>query len=224
MAAAKKVDYAAIEPGWRAGIKSVDQLAAEYTEATGVGVTAPAIRKHFRKLGVGRDLAAKVQAKAEAMVSQAMVSGKVSTSTTETEAAIIDAAATAVAGVRISHRKDIARARALVIDLLGEVETITGDRETFANLGDAMAKPDEKGVDKLNEAYHKAISMPSRISGLKSLAEALKNLVALEREAHGIGAEKEPENKQPQAMPMDEAARRLAYILSAGVALKGAKQ
>ena len=46
--------------------------------------------------------------------------------------------------------------------------------------------PDEKGIDKLSDAYSKPISLPSRVASLKGLTEALKNLVALEREAYGI--------------------------------------
>lgn len=55
MPARKKVDYERIEPGWRAGVLSPAQLAAEYTEATGVSVSHAAIIKHFKKLGVPRD-------------------------------------------------------------------------------------------------------------------------------------------------------------------------
>ena len=65
MAAPGTVDYGRIEPGWREGLKSVPQLAAEYTAATGQPITQAAIRKHFVKIGVPRDLSAKIKAKAD---------------------------------------------------------------------------------------------------------------------------------------------------------------
>lgn len=95
MAAPRIIDYGRIEPGWRAGILSVQQLADEYRAATGQAVTLTAINKHFKKLGIPRDLSAKIEAKAAAMVSAAMVSGKVSIDGTETlpaEAAMVSAA------------------------------------------------------------------------------------------------------------------------------------
>ena len=54
MPARKKVDYERIEPGWRAGALSPSQLAAEYTDATGVSVSRSAIIKHFTELGIPR--------------------------------------------------------------------------------------------------------------------------------------------------------------------------
>lgn len=52
------VDWDAIEPDWRAGIKTKKQMAEEY------GVSRAAMDKHFNKVGVERDLTARIQAKA----------------------------------------------------------------------------------------------------------------------------------------------------------------
>ncbi len=68
MAAPRIIDYGRIEPGWREGLLSVPQLAEEYEKATGQPVTRQAINKHFRELGIPRDLAAKNRAKASAPV------------------------------------------------------------------------------------------------------------------------------------------------------------
>lgn len=186
MAAPKKVDYEHIEPGWRAGLKSPSQLAREYTEATGVQVSHAAIIKHFKRLGVPRDLSAKINAKAERMVTEAMVTGKVHTVTTKADATIIDTAALEVATIRVDHRKDIRRSRKLAMGLLAELEIQTVDIGLFEELGELLRREDDKGVDKLNDIYHKVISSGSRIGSMKSLAETLKTLVALEREAYGI--------------------------------------
>jgi len=114
MAAPRIIDYGRIEPGWRAGLLSVQQLADEYKEATGKAVTLTAINKHFKGLGIPRDLSAKIKAKADAMVSAAMVSGKVSVDGSETmpaDAKLIESASTTVANVQLSHRADIKRLR-----------------------------------------------------------------------------------------------------------------
>lgn len=196
MAAPKKVDYERIEPGWRAGILSPAQLAAEYTKETGVSVSHTAIIKHFGKLGVPRDLKAKVQAKADAMVMAAMVTGKVSAETTAKDAEIIDHSAMTVASIRIAHRQDIARGRKLAMALLQELEDETGSPDAFVKLSTLIDPPGEdeddaaaqKRRDKLQEAYTKALSLPGRIDNAKKLAETLKHLIGLEREAFGLEA------------------------------------
>ena len=188
MAAAKKVDYARIEPGWRAGILSPRQLAAQYTEETGDPVSHAAIVNHFKKAGIDRDLAAKIRAKADAMVTQAMVTGKVTPEPLIPERQVIEDNATQIASVRISHRKDIARARSVAANLLTELELQTGPDAAamLADLGELMRSPDDKGQDKLAEIYQKVISLPGRVKTMKDLGDSMRVLIGLEREAYGI--------------------------------------
>ncbi len=207
MAAPKKIDYERIEPDWRAGIKSPAQMAAEYTRTTGVSVSHAAIIKHFKKLGVPRDLAAKVHAKAEAMVMESMVTGKVSPVTTKPDAEVIAQTATLIAGVSISHRKDAATARALCLTLLAELNTVTGERltvELIQDLLDKLENPEgnearSKSLDKARDALNKAMSLPSRASSLKALADSLKTLITIEREAWGLKTDKDGETPKSAA-------------------------
>lgn len=191
------VDYDRIEPAWRAGVKSVLQLAAEYEKATGQKVSHTAIRKHFDKKGIPRDLAERVQAKAKAKVSASVVSvtgfNGTTPETRATETAIIEANADLVAGVMLSQRGDIKRNRALVMALLGELEgaTFHGDAlETMADLILGDIDPADKAGqamrDRMLDSINKAISLPSRVDSMKKLADTLKTLVALEREAYGM--------------------------------------
>ena len=188
MAATKKVDYARIEPGWRAGILSPRQLAAQYTEETGNPVSHAAIVNHFKKAGIDRDLAAKIRAKADAMVTQAMVTGKVTPQPAVPERQVIEDNATQIASVRISHRKDIARARSVAANLLTELELQTGSDAAamLADLGELMRSPDDKGQDKLAEIYQKVISLPGRVKTMKDLGDSMRVRIGLEREAYGI--------------------------------------
>ena len=158
MGAPRIIDYGRIEPGWREGIKSVQQLADEYEEATGQSVARSAIQKHFRNLGIPRDLAAKIESKAAAMVAVAMVAGKVAVDGTETlpaEAAIINSAATSVANVQLSHRADIRKLRARALEYEAELSNCKED-------------------------------LARRTGILKSLAETQCRLIAAEREAYGM--------------------------------------
>jgi len=190
VAAKRKVDYERIEPGWRAGVLSPPQLAADYTKDTGVSVSHTAIIKHFKNLGVPRDLAAKVKAKADAMVLEAMVSTKVSSETIKRETTTVNDAAAIVTNIRLGHRSDIGRLRSLALTLLSELEGQSADPGMLEQLGELLAAPDDKGVDKLNDLYRKIISTPSRIDSAKKVAETLRHAIGLEREAFGLDEKK----------------------------------
>ncbi|EOK2809978.1 hypothetical protein ACJY85_000562, partial [Escherichia coli] len=60
------------------------------------------------------------------------------------------------------------------------------DVSALEKLGELMFDPDDKGQDKLNDLYHKIISLPSRVKSMKDLSDSLKTLIGLEREAYSI--------------------------------------
>lgn len=165
MAAHKKFDYGRIEQDWRAGLKSVPMICAEYEAATGDAITKQAVSKHFKDLGIPRDLSAKINAKANAMVDAAMVDGKVVITGVETlpaEAAIINSAATTIANVQLSHRADIRRLRMRTQEYQEELDECADD----------LAK---------------------RAGILKSLTETQCRLIAAEREAFGMDKDRPAE-------------------------------
>lgn len=200
MAAIKKVDYDRIEADWRAGLLSPRQLAAKYTEETGIPVSHAAIISHFKKHGIERDLAEKIKAKADAMVTRAMVTGKVTREQTVPDVQIIEDGAVQVAIVRIGQRKDISRARNVANNLLAEIEGQTGPdaARLLADLGEMMRNPDDKGQDKLNDVYQKAASLPGRVKTMKELSDAMRILIGLEREAFSIGPGTDDPAGKPQ--------------------------
>jgi len=63
-----------------------------------------------------------------------------------------------------------------------------------------MRSEDDKGVDKLNDLYRKVIATPQRIDSLKKLAETLKHLIYLEREAFDIVPAPTPGDNALQAI------------------------
>jgi hypothetical protein len=178
----KRVDWEAVQVAYRMGIESLRLIASEH------GCTEGAIRKKAKAEEWPRDLSAKVKAKAEELVRKAEVRKQVRTET-PTERQQVEIGAKVQSDIILAHRTDVPRARTVVMSLLGEVEFSTDNRELMEQLGVLMAKPDDKGIDKLNDAYNKVISLSGRVSNIKALADAMKTLVALEREAFGIGEE-----------------------------------
>ena len=180
-------DWEAIESAYRAGLMSIREIASQH------GITHGAINKRAKRDGWERDLKAKIKAKADALVSKREVSRQVSTQAATSERILIEANAEVIATVRMEHRGDIRRARRLANMLFDELEIETANIADFEKLGELMHSPDEKGQDKLNELYHKVISLPSRVKSVKELVESLKNIVGLERQAYNIDDGKEPE-------------------------------
>lgn len=173
----KEIDWGAMENDWRAGIVPVLTLSKQFN------VSRAAIIKHWDKAGIERDLTAKIKAKAEALVTQAAVTATVTQEQRATEKTIIAVNAQMQADIMLAHRTDIQRNRKLAMTLLAEMEAQTGEFKLYEQLGEMLASPDEKGVDKLNELYRRVISTPSRIDSAKKLAETLKVLIGLERQA-----------------------------------------
>ena len=191
----QKIDYERIERGWRAGILSPRQLAAAYEEETGQKVSHAAIIKHFTKLGIPRNLAEKIKAKSDDMVTRAMVTEQVTPVTIKRDKEIIEDAATQLTYVRLNQRKDIQRSRKIAMSLFDELEMMVGQENVklLEMLGELMWSPDDKGNDKVNDLYMKIISMPGRVKSMKDLSDTLKTLIALERQAFGL----DDENNKP---------------------------
>jgi hypothetical protein len=134
---------------------------------------------HPKRDGWSRDLAAKVQAKAEQLVWKAAVRSSVRAETAVPERTIVDAGADQVFQVRMSQRTDIARTTSLFRALLVELEITTGSIDMFTRLGELM---DSSGIDDngrhrrdlLNETYLKVISTVGRIESAKKVTEMLE--------------------------------------------------
>jgi len=180
MAAPGTVDYGRIEPGWREGLKSVPQLAAEYTAATGQPITQAAIRKHFVKIGVPRDLSAKIKAKADALVSAATVSGSVSISgneTTPAESAVITSAATQSANIQLAHRRTFEKLRERADKYEMELEDCGGDLLKKTAILKNLAEIQVKITDAERKAFGMDREAPVEDDPLQSLLSAIAGKV-----------------------------------------------
>ncbi|MCG2750379.1 MAG: hypothetical protein L6301_00865 [Desulfobacteraceae bacterium] len=177
MAAHLKIDWEAIEADFRAGIKTLRAMASEH------GISHGAINKRAKRDSWDRDLSVKIKSKAAALVSKKSVSKPVSKVSKTTERTIIEENAELIAGVILSHRKDIPLKRELVSKLFAEVEAMTDNSDMMEQLLEALEKEDNT---LLASCARKIISLPQRIKGVADLVTAYKSLIGLEREAFGL--------------------------------------
>jgi hypothetical protein len=199
--AAKQPDWERIEQLFRAGLLSVREIAS----ASGVSHTA--INKRAKAEGWERDLKAKIKAKADSLVSKREVSSKVSTEALATERGIVEANAEVIADIRMAHRTDIGRSRRLANKLLDELEGLTDEqgtmKELIAQLKDAGSEDGPDMSDVLALAS-KMASLPSRTKTMKELAETLKTLVLLERQAYDLDAKAGADDADELSKLMDD--------------------
>ena len=184
----KQIDWEALEIQYRAGIRSLKDIGSEF------GVSDAAIIKRAKRDNWSRDLKAKIQARADAKVSASLVRAEVSAQTKVRERQVIEAAATAVADIRLAHRSDIRRARNLTNSLLAELEAQT-DPSTLAmlhELGELLRNEDDNGQDRRNDLYTKVISLSERSKTMKTLADSLRVVVDMERTAFSMDKDQGP--------------------------------
>lgn len=192
--AAPVANWERIELDYRAGIKTLRQIAAEN------GLSEGAIRKRARKEEWTRDLSARIHEKAEQLVRKEAVRNEVRKDASVNERRLVDANAQAVAEIRLAHRSDIHRARGITNALLQELEQHTDPAtlEMLRELGELLRTEDERGVDRRNDLYRLVISLPERSKTMKTLAESLRSLVDMERTAFGM--DKDASNKDGDAL------------------------
>lgn len=187
-----EVDWDSIEPLYRAGCTPLRKLAAEF------GCSAGRISQVAKERGWEKDIAAKIDAKAEAKLNKSFLNKSLNAKQIKqkeaTENDIVEANAQIKADAQVKQIDDTGLARTYVTTLLKEAMAATDVIDDLRKLGDLMAAPDDKGNDKLNEIYHKVISMPGRVDSGKKLVEALKVSVELERKVLRIKDDSPAEN------------------------------
>jgi len=171
----KPVDWEAVETQYRAGIRSLKDIGAEFN------VSAPAIVQRAKKNDWARDLSAKIKQAAENKVNAKLVNAEVNAARVINDRQIVDANATMLADKVINQREDVRRARSVVNKLWTSIEAEVEHNDDFAKLGAMLRNEDEFGQDTLNDIYHAAISLPQKVKSVKLLADAIKVLIELER-------------------------------------------
>lgn len=216
-------DWERIELDYRSGMKTLRQIADEN------GISHVAINKRAKRDGWTRDLSAKIQAKAEELVTKASVTKQVTEAQKVTERELIDANAAAIVSIKLAHRKDIGRSRGIVMSMLAEMEAQCGpeNAELLEQLGDLMRNPNENGQDKLNDLYRAVASLPGRAKTMKDLASSLAVLIDKEREAFNISAKPgaggdDAADRSGKTLTDAERVVRLSRLLGTNPVLAGA--
>lgn len=197
----KQPDWEAIERAYRAGVLSVREIAAAHE------VSHTAINKRAKRDGWDRDLKAKIKAKADALVSRREVSTEVSSKQAETEREIIELNAEVIANIRMAHRGDISRSRRLTNKLLDELESLTDEQGTIKELIDQLKDGDHEDGEAMADVLalaKKMSALPARTKTMKELAETLKTLVALERQAYDLDVKHGGSEEDTLSKLMDE--------------------
>lgn len=184
MAEKKQIDWEKIELDYRAGIKTLRQIADEH------GISHGAINKRAKSQDWSRDLTAKIAKKADELVSKNLVSKKVSKEKATSERVIIETVANESAQVQIRQRDDITRFQNILGNLYAELENITGEDNALAikKLTDIL--DDESSVSgELLVVFEKMMSLPSRVKIAKDLGDTLTKIIPLERTIYKMDVE-----------------------------------
>tara|TARA_R110001599_G_scaffold353121_1_gene590317 strand:+ start:360 stop:1040 length:681 start_codon:yes stop_codon:yes gene_type:complete len=175
----RTLDWERIEVDYRINRKSLREIGREH------GVSEGAIRKRARRDNWAKDLAAKVRAKADALVRKELVRNEVRgiraeapdlTKPSMAEKHEVQVEANQMARVRIGHRTDAGKTRLIVQGLFLEL----------SELSKAAAREKSPTVT----------SLAARSSVAKQLTDALKTAINLEREAYGLTGN-EPDTEDP---------------------------
>jgi hypothetical protein len=171
----RSIDWEAVEPEYRAGIRSLRHIAAQF------GCTEGAIRSKAKERGWERDLSARIAAKTEALLRKEELRKEVRNASSASDAQIVESNARMLADTVLNQRTDVKRAMGVVTSLWSQIEVEGDYTEEFRRVGEMMRKENSFGEDKLNDMYLAAIDLPQRVKNAKLLADALRVLVELQR-------------------------------------------
>lgn len=184
MAEKKQIDWERIELDYRAGVKTLRQIADEH------GISHVSINKRAKKEEWSRDLTAKINKKAEELVTKKMVTNEVTKEKLVTEKEIINANALNSANIQITQRKDLSRFHSIANNLFEEVEALTGtaNAEAIEQLSAWMETEGLTGEESL-VMFNRISSLPNRVKMAKDLADMLAKLIPLERTVYKMDVE-----------------------------------
>lgn len=173
----RRVDWDALEPHYRAGIRSLKDIGREF-EVSDAGII-----RHARENGWTRNLRAKVDAKTREKVSAAVVSAEVSATKKLTEAVRVEVESEVRARLELAQRSDAAEIRNASMALVREHALASANVDALAQIAEVVAAGDPK---KMAEALDKALSLPGRAKTLKDAAETAIKAIELERRVNRL--------------------------------------
>lgn len=162
-------DWEAIEREYRAGHLSVREIGKIH------GLSHTAIQKRAKLHGWTQNLTKRVR---EAVATK-LVASDVATTEKNAEKAV-EEVATRITQIVREHRRDIFEARQMVSTLVVELKESTVHRDDIEE-----AIENHKGARRRDRML-RAVNLSSRASVIVNLSSAMKNLIALERQAFSL--------------------------------------
>ncbi|WIF22004.1 terminase small subunit [Shewanella phage vB_SbaS_Y11] len=175
----KKIDWERVEMAYRANMLSVNQLANNF------GIAESTLRARAKREGWKRDLKRQIKFEADKIVNEHAITREVNR-LESLESETVEQNAQLTAGVRLSHRQDIARARDTTLQLLDDLQGQVGSNRE--RLDDLLLRAVADGVihEDVLQVYERVTSLPSHVKTMKDLSDSLSKLVTLERQAWGL--------------------------------------
>ncbi len=180
----KQVDWKTVELDYRAGIKTVRQMAAEH------GISPGRISQKATEDGWTRDLSVRIEKAREDKLNRAALNSQLNAKTKPREDAVVEAGAEMQKNVILSHREELARSRNAVNVLVDELVALCNPALQDALEGvlrDKVAasdNPQQRAA--LVKAFDAALSLTGRAKVVKDLTTAQQNVITQERLAFGI--------------------------------------
>ena len=180
----KQPDWEKIELDYRAGIKTLREIASEH------GLSDGAVRKRAKRDDWGRDLTAKINKKAEDLVRKNEVRMEVRKETAYSEREIIEANALNSANIQVTQRKDLTRFHTIANNLFEEMEAITGN-DNAGVLKQLSAWIEDEGLTSEDAIvmFERISTLPSWVKMAKDLADTFAKLIPLERIVYKMDVE-----------------------------------
>jgi hypothetical protein len=199
----KEIDWNAIEPDYRAGIKDLRSIAAEHSTPE-AKLTEGAIRKHAKTYGWERDLSGRIALRTESKVRKAEVRKQSTQMSIITENKEIEVRAQNQADLILAHRDDIGKYQSICNRLLDELSVQSLSQDELSDVAElavmirngADTDDDPKAVERRIRLFEKTLGLGDRADTFRKLVEAKSRLVALERQAFGV---KDVEDGKPQS-------------------------
>ena len=180
-------DWEAIERDYRLGKFSLRELEAKH------GVGYATISRTATKRGWTKDLRKVVRQATTAAVLQQHAKRAQQELTT-----VVVVAAEANKQVILKHRTDIEAARAVAVDLLGELAFTSMGAEKIEQVFDAItAELEGQQLARAQQQFAEFMRLHSRIGSAQKLADTLTKLQVLERKAFDLDAEGNDDTPEP---------------------------
>lgn len=199
MAASRNnADWEAVRVDYCAGQMSIREIARKHDVAESY------IRRRAKENGWERDLSGKVQERVRSRlvrtVERTTNAQEEVRTTKRTDAEIVEAAAeTAVQVVQI-HRRDVRNGRTICAALFAELQDTSANREIIAECIESETQ-DDTSPTRRNQMM-RAISLPTRARAMLDLSAAMKNLVAVERQAFSLDDKQDKQDGKTVVMNM----------------------